>query len=44
MSGIIWPVSTVGKPEIMTFHTCVDLILHPLGKVTMTGFMAQRLF
>ncbi len=36
MAGIIWPVSTMGKPGIMTLLKCINLILYPLGKVTMT--------
>jgi hypothetical protein len=44
MSSMMWPVSIVSKPGIMTLHMCVDVIFQPSGRVTVTGWVAHCLF
>ena len=44
MSGMICPVSTVGSPGITMLHMCIDLILQPLGSLTVMGFVTLYLF
>jgi hypothetical protein len=44
MSGMIWPVRTVGRPGIATSHVCNEKILRPSGRVTKIGVVARRLF
>jgi hypothetical protein len=44
MSGMIWPVRTVGRPEIEKLHMCNDKILRPSGRVTKIGVVARCLF
>ncbi len=38
------PVSVMGNPGICMSHTCVDLIFLPSGRLTVRGFVANRLF
>jgi hypothetical protein len=44
MSGMICLVSIVGSLGITMSHMCVDLILQPLGSLTVMGFVALCLF
>ncbi len=44
MSGMIWPVRTVGRPGIATSHVCNEKILRPSGRVTEIGVVARHLF
>ncbi len=38
------PVRVIGNPGIFMLHTCVDLIFLPSGRLTVSGFVANRLF
>ncbi len=44
MSGMIWPIRTVGGPGIATSHVCDEKILRPFGRVTEIGVVARHLF
>ncbi len=44
MSGMIWPVRTVGRPGIATSHVCNEKIFRPSGRVIKIGVVVQRLF
>jgi hypothetical protein len=38
------PVRVIGNPGILMSHTGIDLILLPSGRLTVSGFVANRLF
>jgi hypothetical protein len=44
MTGMIWPVRTVGRPGIAPSHVCDEKILRPSGRVTEIGVVARCLF
>ncbi len=44
MSGMIWPIRTVGRPGIATSHICNEKILLPSGRATKIGVVARCLF
>jgi hypothetical protein len=44
MSGMIWPVRTVGRPGIATSHMCNENFFGLSGRVTKIGVVARRLF
>ncbi len=43
-SGMMCPMRVIGNPGIFMSHTCVDLIFLPSGRLTVSGFVANRLF
>jgi len=43
-SGMMCPVKVIGNPGMLMSHTCVDLIFLPSGRLTVSGFNANRLF
>ncbi len=44
MSGMMWPMRTIGNPRIVISHTCVDIISGPSGRVTEMELTACLLF
>jgi hypothetical protein len=43
-SGMMCPVSVTGNPGIFMSHACVNLTFLPFGRLTVRGFVANRLF
>ena len=43
ISGIMWPVRTVGRPGMRMSQMCEETIFRPSGSVTVIGLRVQRL-
>jgi hypothetical protein len=39
----MWPVKTMGNPEMVMLQTCEDIICHPLGMLIFNDFAAGHL-
>lgn len=42
-SGMMWPMSTVGRPFILMSHMCVDMTSRPSANATLRGRVVGRL-